>query len=262
MLSADRTDIHETDVLQNAEILVIDDSQPMREAIQDILASRGYRVNKAADGVEGLEQVKTNPPDLILLDIVMPRMDGYTMLAALSEEYRTQDIPVIILTAKSEPEDKARGVGLAVEDYVTKPFDTEGLLSAVQRVLSGKTYSVCGRGPNGTFLPGRRATEQRLTELLFEDHWTVLLAGPSGRTQVSLFRSALAVRSRAEFVGAWQEREFVLIGNVRTASLEQEWLERAFPECSIGVVRSQSVGEFAEAENIVGAARESIRREE
>lgn len=121
--------------MSGEHILVVEDHKSMSRAIQGILESEGYTVSTATDGVEALEMMGKLRPDLVLADIMMPRMDGYT----LYEEIRTHPewipIPFIFLTAKSEREDRLRGKKLGAEDYVTKPFDAEELLVTVRSRL-------------------------------------------------------------------------------------------------------------------------------
>src|SRR5437660_8554555 len=100
-------------------ILVIDDDHRMRRLLRVNLEQAGYRVTTAEDGPAALDLAELEPPDLILLDIMMPGMDGFTCLARLRE---FSDVPIILLTAKGEERDKVRGLDLGADDYLTKPF--------------------------------------------------------------------------------------------------------------------------------------------
>jgi signal transduction histidine kinase len=121
--------------MRGQRILVVEDHKSMSRAIKGILESEGYTVVTATDGLEALQVMKRSRPDLILADIMMPRMDGY----ALYEEVRACPewipIPFVFLTAKSEREDKLRGKKLGAEDYITKPFDAEELIVSVRSRL-------------------------------------------------------------------------------------------------------------------------------
>jgi DNA-binding response OmpR family regulator len=114
-------------------ILVIEDELPMRTALQDVLQAEGYRVLAAADGEEGLERARAEKPDLILLDIMMPRLDGYTVCAELRR--LAIPVPILMLTAKGQVEDRVTGLDAGADDYLVKPFSTEELLARVRALL-------------------------------------------------------------------------------------------------------------------------------
>lgn len=116
-------------------ILVVDDETELAYAIQIRLKQAGYEVLTAYDGVEGLEKALKENPDLILLDILMPGMDGYQMLRKLKENNQTKSIPVIMLTAKSQLEDVTQATNLGVEDYIVKPFDYLAMLGKIKKAL-------------------------------------------------------------------------------------------------------------------------------
>jgi signal transduction histidine kinase len=116
-------------------ILVVEDHNAMARAIRGILESEGYTVLTAADGIEALQVMEESRPDLILADIMMPRMDGYALFEAVRACPEWIPIPFVFLTAKSEREDKLRGKKLGAEDYITKPFDAEELIVSVRSRL-------------------------------------------------------------------------------------------------------------------------------
>ena len=120
--------------LKNAEyhILVVEDDKEIRDGIEIFLKSQGYQVHKAADGLEGLEEMEKNEIHLAIVDIMMPRMDGVTMTMRLREKY---DFPVIMLSAKSEETDKVIGLNIGADDYVTKPFTPLELMARVNSQL-------------------------------------------------------------------------------------------------------------------------------
>lgn len=113
-------------------ILVVDDDQRMRRLLRLNLENEGYRVVTAEDDPAGLERAELEPPDLILLDVMMPEMDGFTALQRLRE---FSDVPVVLLTAKGEEQDKVRGLDLGADDYLTKPFGPAELLARVRANL-------------------------------------------------------------------------------------------------------------------------------
>ena len=113
-------------------VLVVEDDKEIREGVEIYLKSQGYEVFQAADGVEGLEVIEKEDIHLAIVDIMMPRMDGISMVVKLREKY---DFPVIFLSAKSEEVDKIIGLNMGADDYVTKPFTPMELLARVNSQL-------------------------------------------------------------------------------------------------------------------------------
>ena len=113
-------------------VLVVEDDKEIREGVEIYLKSQGYEVFQAADGVEGLEVIEKEDIHLAIVDIMMPRMDGISMVVKLREKY---DFPVIFLSAKSEEVDKIMGLNMGADDYVTKPFTPMELLARVNSQL-------------------------------------------------------------------------------------------------------------------------------
>jgi DNA-binding response OmpR family regulator len=116
-----------------ARVLIIEDELAMRTALRDILDSEGYRAQTAADGASGLERALAEKPDLILLDVMLPKLDGY----ALCAELRRMSIPspVLMLTAKGQVRDRVTGLDSGADDYLVKPFSTAELLARVRALL-------------------------------------------------------------------------------------------------------------------------------
>ena len=114
-----------------ARITVVEDETAIRELIRLNLELAGYEVQEAKDGLEGLNLIRNGSTDLVLLDVMMPKMDGYTLLEELGED----NIAVICLTAKDSVRDKVKGLELGADDYMTKPFDSMELLARVKAVL-------------------------------------------------------------------------------------------------------------------------------
>ena len=117
-------------------ILVVDDDPDLVETIALMLESKGCEVGKAYDGIEGEESIRERRPDMVILDIMMPRKDGYVLCAELKANDETKDIPVILLTAVGEAVPTTRyshadGMSTEADEYIPKPIDTEGLWSAV-----------------------------------------------------------------------------------------------------------------------------------
>jgi DNA-binding response OmpR family regulator len=121
-------------------ILVVDDDPDLVETVAMMLESKGCEVGMAYDGIEGEESIKQRRPDLVILDIMMPRKDGYVLCAEMKANPETQDIPVVLLTAVGEavPTTKythADGMATEADDYIPKPIDTEGLWEVVSNLL-------------------------------------------------------------------------------------------------------------------------------
>lgn len=116
-------------------MLVVEDEVHILRIIEYKLCSAGYRVIAAQDGLDGVEKAKAERPDLILLDVMMPRMDGFQALQILKEDPVTRDIPVFMLTVKGSEVDHLRGFDLGVREYITKPFSPAQLLERVDVLL-------------------------------------------------------------------------------------------------------------------------------
>ncbi len=114
-------------------ILVIEDETPMRTALVETLRAEGYRVRSAADGLAGLELACTEPFDLMLLDVMMPGLDGYAVCRELRKRGRT--MPVLMLTAKALVDDRVAGLDAGADDYLVKPFSLRELLARVRALL-------------------------------------------------------------------------------------------------------------------------------
>jgi two-component system response regulator VicR len=121
------------------KIMVIDDEPDLLEVVKLILESDGYQVVTAGSGQEALNVIEKDMPDLVLLDIIMPRMDGWEVFSRIKSNPKTENIPVIMLTAKDQRIDKLIGLHVVrVNDYITKPFGRAELLERIKRVLKEK----------------------------------------------------------------------------------------------------------------------------
>ena len=117
-------------------ILCVEDEPEMIDLMRLILGRRGFEVKGANGGVEGLKMIHEDKPDLILLDLMMPDMDGWEVYQQLKADENTRDIPVIVVTAKAQSIDKVLGLHIAkVDDYIAKPFSPVELLNSVEKVL-------------------------------------------------------------------------------------------------------------------------------
>jgi len=121
-------------------ILCIEDEPEMIDLMRLILGRRGFSVKGAAGGIEGLRMIRAERPDLVLLDLMMPDMDGWEVYQQMKADENTKNIPVIVVTAKAQSIDKVLGLHIAkVDDYLAKPFSPQDLLSSVERVLKSKS---------------------------------------------------------------------------------------------------------------------------
>ncbi|MFZ0534000.1 MAG: response regulator [Anaerolineales bacterium] len=127
---------------QSKRLAYIEDEPEMIDLVRMILSRRGFIVLGANGGREGLDLIRKELPDLVLLDLMMPDMDGWDVYHQIKSEELTRDIPVIVITAKAQNIDKILGLHIAkVEDYISKPFSPQELLDRVEQVLSRQSKS-------------------------------------------------------------------------------------------------------------------------
>lgn len=123
---------------ERAKILVIDDEPNIVQTLQDRLEMNDYSVVTACNGREGLDKAISEKPDIILLDVIMPIMDGHDMLEHLRKTEEGKDVSIIMLTARSQSQDIARANACGIEDYIVKPFDLSELLEKIEAILENK----------------------------------------------------------------------------------------------------------------------------
>jgi DNA-binding response OmpR family regulator len=116
-------------------ILIVDDESQVVALAGEILSSEGYEVDGASNGIEGIEKATAAPPDLILLDVNMPQMDGWEVLRALRADDNTKDVPVAIFTVRTDTRDKIYSLQKGAFDYITKPFTVSELTERVRRIF-------------------------------------------------------------------------------------------------------------------------------
>lgn len=124
--------------MPDATVLVVDDDPVIQKLLQVNFEMEGYTVLTAGDGLEGLERARADGPDVIICDIMMPRMDGLEVTKALKGDPATASIPILLLSAKAQQADVAAGQATGADDYVTKPFDPLDLLQRVAGLLERK----------------------------------------------------------------------------------------------------------------------------
>ena len=129
---------------RNQSILVVDDQETIREVVRRYLERDGFVVQEAEDGFEALDAIKTDPPDLVVLDLMLPGIDGLSLTQHIRQD---RYIPIIMLTAKGEASDRIRGLDLGADDYMSKPFNPQEVVSRVRAVLrrtGGESISTSG----------------------------------------------------------------------------------------------------------------------
>jgi len=118
------------------KILIADDRSEVVELVKVTLEGEGYRTIDASDGREALEKIRKEKPDLILLDIVMPKMNGFEVLSRVKKDPKTKEIPIVMLTAQGQKVDQEKGRRLGARDYITKPFSLSHLLNKIEEILT------------------------------------------------------------------------------------------------------------------------------
>ena len=124
------------DKFQNLKIMVIDDSKTIRRTAETLLQREGYEVITAVDGFEALSNIAEANPDIVFVDIMMPRLDGYQTCALIKNSQNYQNIPVIMLSSKDGLFDQAKGRVVGSDEYLTKPFSKDELLNAIRNHIS------------------------------------------------------------------------------------------------------------------------------
>ncbi|MFI5273445.1 MAG: response regulator transcription factor [Ktedonobacterales bacterium] len=133
-------------------LLIVDDEQNIVDFIRLGMRYEGFRVEDAGDGVSGFDAAQKLHPDLIILDVMLPLMDGIEVCRRLRENEATADIPILMLTAKDEVRDRVQGLECGADDYLTKPFSFEELLARVRALLRRQQRLVAAGGPGGRVL--------------------------------------------------------------------------------------------------------------
>jgi DNA-binding response OmpR family regulator len=134
-------------------VVLVDDEPNIRETVAFILEAEGVEVSTGSDGVEGLEAVRRCRPKVVLLDVMMPRMDGYELTRALRAMPEYADIPIVMVTSRGERIDRVRGFDAGVDEYSTKPHDRQLLLRAVKKLLGHDAGDDDGPPPGGSETP-------------------------------------------------------------------------------------------------------------
>ncbi len=164
--------------MSEGRILVVEDDFDISNMLQLYFKSQGYEVYVAPRGGVALEMTRQKMPNVIVLDIMLPDIDGYEVCRQLRTNLRTSHIPIIFLTQKDERSDKIRGLELGADDYITKPFDVEELRLRVRNTI--KSAEVASLTSPSTGLASGRLIEQQLREIIHWDGWGILYIGIKG----------------------------------------------------------------------------------
>jgi PleD family two-component response regulator len=161
--------------MSEGRILVVEDDFDISNMLRIYFQSQGYEVSVAPRGGDALEMCRQQLPHVIVLDIMLPDIDGYEVCTQLRSNLRTSHIPIIFLTQKDERSDKIHGLELGADDYITKPFDVEELKLRVKNAISRATYESLTNPTTG--LPSAKMIEEQLRDLMRREEWGVVYVG-------------------------------------------------------------------------------------
>lgn len=161
--------------MSKPRILVVEDDFDISNMLRIYFQSQGYEVAVAPRGGDALEMSRQQLPNIVVLDIMLPDIDGYEVCRQLRSNLRTSHIPIIFLTQRDERSDKIQGLELGADDYITKPFDVEELRLRVKNAIARATYESLTNPTTG--LPSARLIEDQLRRLLRRDNWGVIYIG-------------------------------------------------------------------------------------
>ena len=174
--------------MRTSNILIIEDDEIVARTIERCLRGKEFQVNVANSGVAGLKAAHRKIPDLVILDVIMPGMDGFTVCKEIREDPILKDVPVLFLTAKIKPEDAIVGLSLGADDYLRKPFNVDELLLRVTAILR-RTKSPVKSGTK-VESPILTTTEQKTIPLSpAEDHYVIRIGNYSLNTRSFIFSS-------------------------------------------------------------------------
>lgn len=164
--------------MSQGRLMIVEDDSDISNMLRIYFQSQGYDVAVAQRGEDALEMCRQQLPHIIVLDIMLPDMDGYDVCRNLRGTLRTSHIPIIFLTQKDERSDKIRGLELGADDYITKPFDLEELKLRVKTAMTRAQFTSLTNPTTG--LPSGRLIEDQLRQLIRRDGWGILYVGIRG----------------------------------------------------------------------------------
>ncbi len=168
-------------VPREARVLLADDNADMRAYVERLLRAQGWEVEAVGDGAEALDAARARPPDLILSDVMMPRLDGFGLLRALREDARTRTVPFILLSARAGEEATVEGLGAGADDYLTKPFSARELVARVGAALAIARVRQEALHREQRYAAELEAKQRLLDAVLQQMPAGVIIAEPSGR---------------------------------------------------------------------------------
>jgi PleD family two-component response regulator len=259
--------------MNKGRILVVEDDVDISNMLRIYFDSQGYEVLVASRGQDALDICRRKLPNIIVLDIMLPDIDGYEVCRRLRSNLRTSHIPVLFLTQRDERSDKIAGLELGADDYITKPFDIEELKWRVQNALKRAKYENLTNPTTG--LPSAKLIEEQLKQLMRRNGWTILYIGINdfepfkevhgfvAGDDVLRFVAIILVESVEEFgtvddfIGHVGGDDFILTTTTEKASLLRQRLIERF-QVEVGTFYSFREKEqgFIIAKNTDGSERE------
>lgn len=231
----------------NASILIIDDDQAIGEMLNSYFEVQGYQVSTVNWGEDGLNACVEKIPDIVLLDIRLPDLDGYEIVKRLKNNRRTQSVPIIFLTEKRQREDRLRGLSMQVEDYITKPFDIQELRLRVRNVLMRYRRSSLTNAI--TALPEKQLLIETIEEHLqtgkfglilinlqkldeYRDQYGFVAANELQRNIALILRETFMISDDMQpFLAQWGNSNFVLLCKAdQTDFNEKSVYQKVFPK--------------------------------
>lgn len=190
--------------MDNAKILVVDDDREIAGALEKLLTREGYEVIKAFDGLEALDAITSNQLHLILLDIMMPKLDG---LSATMKIRGSRNIPIIILSAKSEDSDKILGLSMGADDYVTKPFNPQELVARVKSQLRRYMYlgDICNGGRSAQIISGGLCLDTDAKQLTVDGETVRLTAKEYKILELLMSNAGVVFSAEKIYEAVWNE---------------------------------------------------------
>ena len=233
--------------MPNESVLVIEDEENLVEVLRYNLEREGYRVDACLDGAAGLASARVSRPDLIVLDVMLPGLDGFEICRILRRE---SDVPILFLTARGEEIDKVVGLELGADDYVTKPFSVREVVARVKGMLR-RSRAAAREGPPG---PARRIIRAGDLELDLDGHSVTLRGEPLGLKPREFDLLAMLASNQGRALTREQILERVwgpdYYGDTRTVDVHIRWLRgkiQQYPQCPQRIITIRGVGYRFEA---------------
>jgi PleD family two-component response regulator len=198
--------------MSQGRILIVEDDPDISNMLRIYFESEGYGVSLAGRGEDALDRCKRELPTVIVLDIMLPDMDGYDVCRKLRSNLRTSHIPIIFLTQKDQRSDRIRGLELGADDYITKPFDVEELNLRVRNAMTRASYESLTNPTTG--LPSGRLIEEQLRQLMRRDDWGIIYVGIQGLSAFGEAYSFLAGVEVLRFTGMTLRQTVLTRGTV------------------------------------------------